>query len=146
VTRKDQNHHQLQYQVRTWIEENKPLANIMAAWLLFVFEMVIAKLIGDFDTIPVDFRGFAEKYPGAHVAVIGLPLALMSIANIYGVPAVARWFASSKRNSVTRLLFFGGVFGSFFCCPVFAVALGITFMIFTWVLIIHTFIRLNKTL
>jgi hypothetical protein len=130
--------------LRRWIDENKTLANLLAAWLLFVFSVAIAKLMGNFDVIPIDFIGAVEKYPFMQYLIVPLPLALLSLFNVYGIPAFVNWFKSNRRHAATRLIAFGSVFGSFFCCPMFGFAIGSSVAIFIAVTIVHTFVRLNK--
>jgi len=130
--------------IREWMENNKTATNIMAVWLLFVAEMVLAKLFGDFDHPPFYLRKFMEnRY--IFMLIIAAPLGLLSLINVYVVPAFVIWFHSDKPKPATRLVIFGALFSSFFCAPLFGIALGLAFALFLFLTIVHMFSRVIPT-
>ena len=124
--------------IREWMRDNKTATNIMAVWLLFVIEMVIAKLFGDFD-LP-----YNNDFPEQRIYFIMIKaggLATLSYINIYGVPKFIRWFHSDKPKPAIRLAIVGALFSSFFCAPLFGIALGLAFALFLFLTIVHMFSR-----
>ncbi len=122
------NNFTLHSRIREWIEENKTLANILAASLLFVAEIVVAKVFHDFDGLYPNDDPPEQRMLKSVLLIIGL--ATLATVNVYGVPAFLKWLDSGERRPVTRLLIFGTLFGSFFCAPVIGVLVGLSFALF----------------
>ena len=124
--------------VREWMENNQTATNIMAVWLLFVVEIVVAKLFGDFDLY------YNNDFPEGRIYVNIIKaggLATLSYINIYLVPKFIHWFHSDKPKRATRLIIVGTLFSSFFCAPLFGIALGLAFALFLFLTIVHMFSR-----
>jgi Na+/melibiose symporter-like transporter len=121
---------------RQWIEDNPKLAKALAAWLFFILEMVIAKWFGDFNNpYYIEF----PKQQSYYTILLTFCLVILSIANIYGVPAFVKWIEDPGRKPATRLTLFGGLFLSFFCAPIAGASISLSVALFLTLTIVHTF-------
>ena len=128
--------------IREWMENNQTATNIMAVWLLFVVEIVVAKFFGDFDLY------YNNDFPAQKiyvVLIISSGLVLLSFINVYLVPTFVNWFHSDKPKPATRLVIVGTLFSSFFCAPLFGIALGLAFALFLFLTLVHMFSRVIPT-
>ena len=124
--------------IREWMENNQTATNIMAVWLLFVAEIVVAKLFGDFDLY------YNNDFPAQRIYVNIIKaggLATLSYINIYLVPKFIHWFHSDKPKRATRLVIFGTLSSLFFCAPLIGSILGLAFALFLWLTIGNMFFK-----